>query len=288
MKPASFGYVRPRSVSAAVAALAEAPDQCKVLAGGQSLVPLMNFRLAEPEILVDINDVEGLAGIRRNNGHVRVGATTRMRTLETSPEVASAIPLLAHAAHWVGHIQIRNRGTVGGSVAHADPAAEIPAMCLLLAAEITLSGTAGERSVRARDFFTGFLSTAAEPEELLTEITFPVPAAGSAWGFSEFAQRRGDFALAGAACVVGPDGAGARVVAFGTGDRPLRCGQAESVLRDGGMAPKSLTAAAEAAVTEVAEVVSARDAQSRHRLESIKPMVLRALRQAAERLQERQ
>jgi carbon-monoxide dehydrogenase medium subunit len=201
---------------------------------------------------------------------------------------ANLCPILAHAAHWVGHVQIRNRGTVGGSVAHGDPAAEMPAMCVLVDAEITLTGPTGSRVVRAADFFTGFLSTAVGPDELLTEIGFPLPGVHSRWGFSEFAQRRGDFALAGAGCVLDAEDASARIVAFGPTDRPIRCHAAEDVVRERGfvLSPDTVRLAAAAAVDEVRTRMSVADSETLHRFDLVEPMVTRALQQAAATLGE--
>ena len=168
MKPPDFEYARPATVDEAIECLASA-GEAKVLAGGQSLVPLLNFRLAMPSLLVDINRVAGLAGIGINDGYLRVGALTRMRRLEVDPIVRQTIPQLAAAAAWVGHVQIRNRGTVGGSLAHADPAAEIPAVCLLHDAEVTAVGPDGPRQIASAELALGFLTTSLAEDEILTE-----------------------------------------------------------------------------------------------------------------------
>ena len=234
MKPPEFEYAQPGSLDDAVALLAGSAGEGKVLAGGQSLVPLMNFRLAAPALLIDLNRVAGLARLEPEGGRLRIGAMTRTRTLELDPLVRQTIPLLAAAASWIGHVQIRNRGTVGGSVAHADPAAELPALCLLLDAELIAVSSRGERSIPASEFFVGFLTTTLAEDEILTEVRLPIPASGTRWGFHEYAQRRGDFALAGAAITLEPsvDGAGARarIVVFGTSDLPVRATPAEALL----------------------------------------------------------
>jgi carbon-monoxide dehydrogenase medium subunit len=234
MKPPDFEYALPTSLDDAVALLADSAGEGKVLAGGQSLVPLMNFRLAAPTILIDLNRVTGLASMEPSNGHLRIRAMTRTRALELDPLVRQTIPLVAAAASWIGHIQIRNRGTVGGSIAHADPAAELPALCLLLDAELVALSVRGERTIPADEFFAGFLTTTLAEDEILTEIRLPIPASGARWGFREYAQRRGDFALAGAAVSLEPpaDGAGGRanVAVFGTSDRPMRAPAAETLL----------------------------------------------------------
>jgi carbon-monoxide dehydrogenase medium subunit len=234
MKPPAFEYVRPSTVTEAVAALAEGDGDAKLIAGGQSLVPLLNFRLASPSVLVDLNGVNGLDRIERDGDRLRLGAMTRMRRLETDPVVRESLPLLAAAAEWVGHVQIRNRGTVGGSIAHADPAAEIPAVCLLLDGVMTAVGPGGARRIAADDFFAGFLMTALADDEVLAEVELAIPSDRHRWGFREFAPRHGDFALAGAAVtlVSGPGDAteSARVVVFGTAERPVRSPAAETVL----------------------------------------------------------
>ena len=235
MKPAPFEYARPTTVAEVNALLGEADGEAKVLAGGQSLVPLLNFRLATPRLLVDINRIDDLSGIDRTNGTLRLGALTRLRSLEADPQVRATIPLLSAAAEWVGHVQIRNRGTVGGTLAHADPAAEIPAICLLLDAEVRVAGRRGERTIAVRDLLAGFLTTTLDEDELVVELRVPIPSEGERWGFREFAPRRGDFALAGAAATISLDQGGAiqqaRIVVFGTAEQPVRPAEAEAALR---------------------------------------------------------
>jgi CO/xanthine dehydrogenase FAD-binding subunit len=282
MKPAQFGYVKARSVDEAVGALSES-DDAKVLAGGQSLVPLMNFRLAEPPVLVDVNGLTELAGITETDGSLRIGAMTRTRQLELSPLAADRIPVLAHAAGWVGHVQIRNRGTVGGSVAHADPSAELPAMCVLLDAEMTVVGPRGTRAIRADDFFEGILTTTLDPDELLTEISVPIPATGAGWGFSEYAQRHGDFAVAGVGCVVDPAAGTAAVVAFGPSSRPIRCPAAEEVLRADGLHLDLVPSVADAATSDVLAATEAVGVEAQHRVETVRAMTRKAVGQAIRR-----
>lgn len=211
MKPPPFEYHAPESVEEALALLAEHGDEAKVLAGGQSLVPLLNFRLIRPARLVDLNRVAGLAYL--NGG--RMGAMTRMRTVERESEV----PLLRKAARFVGHAQIRNRGTVGGSCAHADPAAELPCALLALEARFRLRSARGERIVPAGEFFLGTFTTALGPDELLVEIEVPPLRPGTRTAFVEYARVHGDFAQAGVAAVVGPDRT--VVVVLGAADRPV-------------------------------------------------------------------
>lgn len=202
MKPAAFDYHAPESVDAAVAVLAEFGDEAKVLAGGQSLIPVMAMRLGRPEHIVDVNRVEGLAGATRSNGMLRVGALTRHRALERDQVIGESVPLLARAAPYIGHFQIRNRGTLGGSLAHADPSAELPAVAVALDAEIETYSVRGGRRIRATDFFTSTFMTTLEPDELVTAVHLPVWGSGSGFAVAEFARRHGDFALAGAACGV--------------------------------------------------------------------------------------
>lgn len=249
MKPAAFEYVRASTVAGAVAALAAGPD-AKVLAGGQSLVPMMNMRLARPARLVDINAIAGLDAIAvAADGTLALGALVRHADLAASPLVGVRAPLLAAAARHVGHRAVRNRGTLGGSVAHADPAAELPAALLALDATLVAEGPRGRRRVAAGDFFRGLFTTALAPDELLVEIAVP-DARAAGWGFAEVARRAGDFALAGVAALVrrdDGDAVGTRLVAFGAGDRPLRLAAAERALAVGHAMPEAIAAAAAAA-----------------------------------------
>jgi len=233
MKPPAFEYVVADSVDAAVAALAAAGGDAKVLAGGQSLVPMLNFRLLRPAILVDINRIPGLAFIEEGEAEIRVGALTRHHQLETSPVIAKHFPVLSDAMTHVAHLAIRNRGTIGGSLSHADPAAELPMLALLLDATLTMASPSGRRTVAAKDFFLGALSADLAPDELVTEIVFPRLPAGSGWGFEEVARRHGDFALAAvAATVTVSDGtiAQARIAMTGVDETPKRAGEAEAML----------------------------------------------------------
>jgi carbon-monoxide dehydrogenase medium subunit len=232
MKPAPLRYARAASLAEAIALLAAAPGESKLLAGGQSLVPMLNMRLVRPAVLVDVNRVRELAGIAATaEGGLRIGALTRHAELVASPAVIERAPLLAEAARHVGHAAIRNQGTLGGSVAHADPAAELPAALVALDARVQMTGPRGAREVAADAFFRGLLTTALEPDEILTAVE--VPAAAPGWGFIEIARRPGDFALAGVAAVVRGAPVRAehvRLVGFGVGDRPLRLPGAELLL----------------------------------------------------------
>ena len=235
MKPAPFEYHRPTTANEAVGLLAELGDGAKVLAGGQSLVPMLALRLAVFEHLVDVGRVAELQGIERTDGSVRIGAGTPQAAVERSAEVAEAVPLLARATPLIGHFQIRNRGTLGGSLAHADPAAEYPAVALALDAELEVLGASGPRTVPAGEFFTGLWTTAVGDDELLTAVTFPVWSGRCGFAVREFARRQGDFAIAGAAVAV----------ELGEDDRVRRCGIGLLGL---GSTPERATAA-EAAAT---------------------------------------
>jgi aerobic carbon-monoxide dehydrogenase medium subunit len=226
MKPAPFRYARPATAAEAVALLASSPGEAKLLAGGQSLVPLLNMRLVRPAVLVDLNGARELERIDAGpRGGLVLGALVRHADLATSPLVRKRAPLLAEAARHVGHAAIRNRGTLGGSLAHADPAAELPAALLALDATLGLLGPRGMRRVAVADFFRGLLATALADDELLADVT--VPATPRGWGFGEIARRPGDFALAGVAASLDAGGH-ARVVGFGVADRPVRLIAAEA------------------------------------------------------------
>ncbi len=226
MKPPLFEYLAPRSVDETLDTLGKLGDRAKVLAGGQSLVPLLNFRLVRPEYLVDINGLRDLAYIREENGHLAIGAMTRQRAVERSAAVRARCPLLAEAIPQIGHFQIRNRGTVGGSLAHADPAAELPAVVAALDGRLTVRGPKATRTLTAGEFFQGYLTTALGPDELLVGVTLPAvpPRTGSA--FLEVSRRHGDFALVGVAATLTLDAGGAcakaSVALTGVGPTPVR------------------------------------------------------------------
>lgn len=234
MKPAPFDYVQADSLEAALSALGSAGDDGKVLAGGQSLMPMLNFRIARPSILVDINRVPDLAYVEATDAVVRVGALTRHHTLETSPIVKEHLPVVAAAMRHVAHLAIRNRGTIGGSLCHADPAAELPLMALLLGARIGIQSTRGRRVAEARDLFVASLMTSLDEDEIVTDIEFPRLATGTGWAFEEVARRAGDFALCAVAVTIGArDGLCDHVSIglMGVGETPLRADEAEALLR---------------------------------------------------------
>jgi CO/xanthine dehydrogenase FAD-binding subunit len=255
MKTGTFEYRAPRTVDETLALLAEHADDAKVLAGGQSLVPLLAMRLARPAFVVDVNDVDELSGIRPlDGGGAAVGALTRERTAELSPVVAEQVPVLAEALPMIGHVSIRNRGTVGGSIAHADASAELPAVAVATGAEMTVRSTRGERTVAAEDFFVGHFTTVLDDDELLTEIRFPAGPPGAGWAFHEIARRHGDFALVGVAAMITLDGGritDARVALMGVSDGPVRARAAETALA--GQLPESgvFEAAARAATADL-------------------------------------
>lgn len=236
MKPAPFDYHAPQTVDEAVGLLATHGYDAKLLAGGQSLIPTMNFRLAQPSILIDLNGILDLAYIRPgNDGGIRIGAMSRHAQVERSPLVAERAPLLAEAMPLIAHPQIRNRGTFGGSIAHADPASELPAALITLQGWVQARSQRGLRWIEADDFFLGLFSTALEPDELLAEVAFPPLAPRSGWSVQEVSRRHGDYALVGAAALVELDAAGvcqgARLTCFGVGDGPVAAKQAVAALK---------------------------------------------------------
>jgi carbon-monoxide dehydrogenase medium subunit len=233
MKPAAFEYVVADSVEMAVASLAQAGGDAKIIAGGQSLVPMLNFRLLRPSVLVDINRIPGLAHVREDGNVVRVGALTRHHQLETSPVIAAHFPVLREAMAHVAHLAIRNRGTIGGSLSHADPAAELPMMAMLLDAELRIVSSAATRTVAARDFFRDALSVDLAEDEIVTEIVLPKLPPNTGWGFEEVARRSGDFALAAVAMTLAlSDGriAQARIAMTGVAPTARRVAEAERLL----------------------------------------------------------
>ena len=224
MKPAKFEYVAPTTLDAAVAALAAANGEGKVLAGGQSLLPLLNFRMARPAVLVDLNGIKELSFIELRGDRVAIGALTRHREIEHSPLIASKLPVMSAAMRHVAHLAIRNRGTIGGSLSHADPAAELPMMAMLYGASLTVQRPAGRRTIAAKDFFVDALTNCLEPEDIVVEIEFPI-LQHDGWAFEEVARRFGDFALASIAVSIrrGPSRIeDARVAVMGVADTPLR------------------------------------------------------------------
>jgi carbon-monoxide dehydrogenase medium subunit len=284
MKLPPLEYACPGSLSEAVALLASRGGEARPIAGGQSLMPMLAFRIVAPSLLVDLRKLPELRDIKISAEGVRLGAMVRWRDIEDDERLTTAHPLLKAAVEHVAHYQIRNRGTVGGSIAHADPAAEMPGIAVTCDAEIAVTGSKGARTVHAADFFLGALTTALEHDELITEIRLPVWPAKRRWGFREFSRRRGDFAMAAAALFYDQDAAGkainAHVGIIGVGDRPRRLPEVEAVLNG--------RVIDEATIARAAEVTSATvDAQedihasAAYRRSLAGTMVERALRSAA-------
>ena len=288
MKPPPFAYECPTEVADAVALLATHGADARPLAGGQSLVPLLNFRLARPTVLVDLNRIAALGGIAVENGALRIGAMARQAAVEVDPGVARGWPLLTEAISHIAHPQIRNRGTIGGSLAHNDPAAELPAVMLALDPQMTAQGPEGARTIQAQQFFAGTMETALAPDELLTEIRIPGLPKGTGWGFQEAARRQGDFALVAVAVLLRPSGSGtsgidARVVVTGTGEGPARMREAEAVLAERGTDGDACEAAGNAAA-EASEPADDPHAPAWYRKKLVAALMRRACREAAARM----
>src|SRR5262249_38159049 len=274
MKPAAFDYLAAHSLEGALAALARAGGEGKILAGGQSLVPMLNFRLLHPSLIININRIPDLAYIQARDGLVRIGALTRHHALETSPLIKAHLPVLADAIAHVGHLAVRNRGTIGGSLAHADPAAELPMLAVLLDASLVISSPRGPRTAPARGFFTGPLTTDLAQDEIVTEVAFAALPAGTGWAFAEVARRAGDFALAAVGVLIAARDASAAVVRIAmsrVADTPLRATAAEERLAD-----KAVDAAA---IEEAAALVAAaaRPNSDLHASADYRRFLLRAL-----------
>jgi carbon-monoxide dehydrogenase medium subunit len=286
MKPPAFEYAAPRSIAEAVALLRTHDGEAKLLAGGQSLMPLLAMRLARPSLLIDLGRIDGLDYVREEAGSIAIGAMTTKSTVERSELVRTRQQLFHQATRLIGHPQIRNRGTVGGSMAHADPAAEYPAAALVLDAKLRVVGDEGERSIDAADFFVSTLTTALEPFEILTEVRVPMLAPGTGWSMLEVSRRHGDFAMAGAALTLRLDGgriASARIVLFGVGPVPVRARAAEEILAGEKPAAAIYTRAAAQACASVSEPLSDLHASAEYRLHLAGVLVERALAEAVTR-----
>lgn len=236
MKPAAFAYAKARSLGDAIRLMGEHQGEAKLLAGGQSLIATLNMRLSHPSLLVDINDIAGLDGVRVAGGMVEIGALTRHATLERSSDIAKHAPLIARAMPHIAHPAIRNRGTIGGSLAYADPAAELPACLVALDGEIEIAGATGKRSVTAEAFHKGLFETALGPHDVLTAVRVPAATAQTRVGFAELARRHGDYAIVGLAASATASGTALtdlRLVYFGVGDTPVRARNAEAALAGG-------------------------------------------------------
>jgi aerobic carbon-monoxide dehydrogenase medium subunit len=286
VKPTAFEYHPATTAEEAVALLAEQGGDAKVIAGGQSLVPLLALRLARVDHLVDINGVASLSGIRAEDDGLRIGAVTRHRAAEKSPLVGQHAPLLAAALQQVGHVAIRNRGTIGGSLAHADPAAELPAALLALDGSVTATSTRGTRTINASDLFSGFLTTSLESDELLTEIALPPWSPKAGWSVKEFARRSGDFAIAGVLTVLSVNGNGrvddARISLIGVASTPVRATAAEQTLVGEAPGDELWSAAAERA-TDGLEPPSDLHGSAAYRRQLTRTLVRRSLHEASSR-----
>jgi carbon-monoxide dehydrogenase medium subunit len=287
MKPAPFEYYRPETLDEALTLLARYGGDAKPLAGGQSLIPAMNFRLATPAALVDLNRLTELSYIQDGTGELRIGGMTRQRALERSELVTRRFPLITETMPHIAHPAIRNRGTIGGSLAHADPAAELPAAMLALNATFAATSQTGIRSIRAADFFVGLFSTALAPGELLTQITIPPAARRAGFAFQEISRRHGDFALAGVAAAVHLDEqgrcAGARIALFSVGDRPVLAEHASGALAGEPPSAECIRAAADAAASQDIDPPSDIHASGRYRRQLVSVLTRRALERAFDR-----
>jgi len=288
VKPPRFEYHAPATVDEALDLLTRYRGEAKLLAGGQSLMPLLNFRLSRPAALIDLNAIPGLAHIAENDGGIRIGAMTRQRAIEFSPIVRRRLPLLAEATGLVGHLPIRTRGTIGGSLAHADPSAEYPAVLAALEGEAIVRGPRGERALAAGELFASYLTTRLEPDEILVEVRLPATPAGAGFAFEEFSRRHGDFAIVGIACLLVGAGGGcarARLATAGAGPVPTRLRAAEEILERAGLGE----AAIEAAAHRAAELVAPEDdlhASAAYRRHLTRVLTGRAVRRAAARMAE--
>jgi aerobic carbon-monoxide dehydrogenase medium subunit len=284
--PAAFEYVAAGSVADATAFLAAHPDEAKIVAGGHSLIPLMKLRLAQPKYLVDISRIPGLRGIREVNGALAIGALTTHHDIESSPLVRERLPVLAETAATIGDVQVRNKGTLGGSLAHADPAADYPAIILALGAEITAVGPSGQRTIKASDFFVDLLTTSLKSNEVITSVRIPIPAAGTGAAYVKFPHPASRYAITGVAAVVRLGSGGsitsAAIGVTGAGSKPIRATSAESALAgsaiDDAAAQKAGNAAAEA-IDPLGDI----HASEEYRRHLVRELTGRALRAAAAR-----
>jgi 2-furoyl-CoA dehydrogenase FAD binding subunit len=249
MKPAPFDYHRVQSIDEAADLISEYGDDSKILAGGQSLIPAMNFRLATPKVLIDISNIENRNQVENDGNRIKVAGTTLQRFLEQSKAVQEEIPVLYEAIKNIGHVQIRNKGTVGGSIVHADPASELPAISLVLDAEFEIKSKSNQYTVAAEDFFITYMTTSLQSNEILSGIYFNKPPKNSGWGFHEIARRAGDFALAGSTAIIGLDADGkcthARIALFGVAPTAVRAKEAENMLIGQSYSPELLKEAVE-------------------------------------------
>lgn len=284
MKPPPFEYACPKTLEEAVNLLASRLGNAKVISGGQSLVPMMAFRLAAPELLVDIKDLQGLNAVHTEDSGTRLGAKVRWCDIERDQSLRQAQPLLAEAVKHIAHYQVRNRGTIGGSLAHADPSAELPGIAVTCEARITIVGAGGQRVEEARSFFAGSLETTLEPDEIITELLLPAWPNGRCWAFVEFSRRKGDFALAGVALFYDLDECGraenSHVGAIGISDRPVRLAAAEAVMNGQFIVEDTISAVSKAAMASI-DPPSDIHAPGAYRRALLGTLLERALRQSA-------
>lgn len=287
MKPAPFDYVIPGTIEEALGYLGDADVESHVLAGGQSLVAAMNMRMARPELLVDLGKLDELDYVREEDGALVLGAMATKRTVETSPVVQSIQPLLHAATMLIAHPQIRNRGTVGGSIAHADPAAEYPAAAVVLGAQLEAQGRSGKRTIDASDFFHTYLTTALEEGEILTAVRIPAMAPGTGWSFKEFARRHGDFAMAGIGVTLNLDASGhcenTRVVPFALGPTPVRATGVEEAINGEKPSPELFTSACKKMADGIEDPTSDIHASVEYRRDLSSVLGARALGEATQR-----
>lgn len=286
MKPPSFDYVVADSVEHALRLLADGGDDAKIIAGGQSLIPLLNLRMARPALLVDINRVPGLTNIRTSDGHVTIGSLTRHAKLQTSKTIGTHLPILSEAAGWIAHPQIRTRGTIGGSLAHADAAAELPVVLLALDASVTVRSIRGERKIPIKELLVSHFVSSILPDEIIVEVEVPELPVGTGTAFDEFARRHGDYAIGGAASIVTLDDEGScidtRITVLGGGSTAIRCREAEAALIGSSLRSEDVAAAASVAVQGL-EPVSTQHGSGPYRKEVIRTIVERTLLRARER-----
>jgi carbon-monoxide dehydrogenase medium subunit len=284
--PSAFEYVAPASVAEATAFLAAHPDDAKIVAGGHSLIPLMKLRLAAPKYLVDIARLPGLSGIAVADGAVQIGALTTHYQIETSSIVREAVPVLAETAALIGDVQVRNRGTLGGSLAHADPAADYPAAILALDAQVTVVGANGARTIKAIDMFVDLLTTSLKADDLITSVRVPIPAAGSGAAYQKFPHPASRYAITGVAAVIrlNADGtcAAAAIGVTGAGSKPVRASAAEGALRGTKLDDAALRAAG-AAAAEAVDALGDIHASAEYRRHLVSEFTARAVRAAAAR-----
>jgi carbon-monoxide dehydrogenase medium subunit len=289
MKPASFDYHAPTSVDDALALLKSHAGDARLLAGGQTLLPMMNFRLARPAAIIDINRIPALAYIQRVGDVIRIGAMTRQRAIEFSPVVAADLPVLHEAIKFVGHLPTRSRGTIGGSIANADPAAEIPMVLQLLEAEVEVRGPQGQRNIAADQLFLDAMTTSLTPEEMLVEVRLPVVPQGAGVAVEEFARRHGDFAIAAVGVMILGDGERcrrARIATAGVSSQSTRLRAAEQLLEEQGLGQAIIAEAAKMAAQGV-EPLSDNNASAEFRRHLTSVLAERALQRAVGRVQKR-